>query len=127
MTVTVSPVFLSNVATGQPEAAELLDAITEQQLADWEGEWLPELFKALQHLKRSGVERKHWPQSRHWDWRRKTEALQGMLANPGFSVVCSGVTQGMMLVDTTSKRCRVESQRGKHLVYVSFVENAPWN
>jgi hypothetical protein len=127
MTVVISPIFLFDVAKGQPEAAELWDAITEKQLADWEGEWLPELFKALQRLKRAGIERRRWPQSRHWDWRRKTEALQGMLANPGFSVVCQGLTQGMMLVDTTTKRCRLENQTGKNLVYVMFVENAPWN
>ncbi len=112
MTVIVSPVFLLNVATGRPEAAELLDTITEQQLADWEAEWVPELLRA---------------QSRHWDWRRKTEALQGMLGNPAFSVVCNGLTQGMMLVDTVTKRCRIERQKDQHLVYVSFVENAPWN
>lgn len=127
MTVNVSPIFLLNAQIGQPEAAELWDAITEKQLSDWEAEWVPELFKALQRLKRSGVERRHWPQSRHWDWRRKTEALQGMLANPGFCVVCGGVTQGMMLVDTTMHRCRVDNQKGKNLVYVSFVETAPWN
>jgi hypothetical protein len=127
MTVTISSVFLFSPQSGQAEAAELWDAITEKQLIDWEGEWLPELFKALQRLRRAGVERKHWPQSRHWDWRRKTDALQGILANPGFSVVCGGVTQGMMLVDTTTKRCRLDSQKGKNLVYVSFVESAPWN
>src|SRR6516164_9735889 len=113
MTVTVSSVFLLNVASGQSVAAELWDAITEKQLTDWEGEWLPELFKSLQRLRRAGVERKHWPQSRHWDWRKKTAGLQGMLANPGFSVVCDGLTQGMMLVDTVIKRCRLEAQIGK--------------
>jgi hypothetical protein len=127
MTVTISSVFLLNVASGEAEAAEVLDAITEKQLADWEGEWLPELFSALRRLNRAGVERKHWPQSRHWDWRKKTAGLQGILANPGFSVVCRGLTQGMMLVDTTTKRCRLEAQKGKNLVYASFVENAPWN
>ena len=127
MTVTVSRVHLLNVERGQPEAAELWDAITEQQLADWEGEWVPELFKALQRLRRTGVERRHWPQNRHWDWRRKTEALQGILANPGFSIVCDGLTQGMMIVDTAMKRCRIDSQKGKHLVYVEFAESAPWN
>lgn len=127
MSVTITPVFLLNVTNGQAEAAELWDSITEQQLADWEGEWLPQLFQAIQHLHRSGVARAHWPQSRHWDWRRKTQALQKMLGTPGFSLVCGGMTQGMMLVDTTTKRCRIGSQTGKHLVYVSFVENAPWN
>jgi hypothetical protein len=127
MTVTVSPVFLLAVATGKPEPAELLDAITEKQLADWEAEWLPKLFEAVQRLHRAGIQRAHWPQSRHWDWRRKAAALQGMLANPGFSIVCGGVTQGMMLVDVIAKRCRIKDQVGKNLVFVSFVENAPWN
>lgn len=127
MTVLVSPVVLWNVASGQPEDAELRHAITEKQLADWEAEWVPTLFTALQRLNRAGVARQHWPQSRHWDWRRKTEALQGMLANPGFCIVCGGLTQGMMLADTTMKRCRMPGQQGKNLVYVSFVETAPWN
>jgi hypothetical protein len=127
MTVTVSPIFLFNAERGDSEAAELWDGITDQQLADWEGEWVPELFKAVQKLHRAGVERRHWPQSRHWNWRRKTEALQGMLAHPGFSVICNGMTQGMMIIDTTMKRCRIEEQKGKNLVYVEFVENAPWN
>ena len=127
MTVTVSEVHLFDVARGEPEPAELWDAITEQQLADSEGEWMPELFKAIQGLRRAGIERRHWPQSRHWDWRRKVAGLQRMLANPGYSIVCNGMTQGMMIVDTAMKRCRIESQKGQHLVYVEFVENAPWN
>ena len=127
MTVTAVEVHLFNVERGAPEAAKLLDTITEEQLADWEGEWLPELFKGMQRLRRAGVERRHWPQSRHWDWRRKVAALQGMLANPGFCIVCDGMTQGIMIVDTVKRRCRFEKQEGQHLVYVEFVENAPWN
>jgi len=127
MTITISPIFLFNAERGDPEAAELWDGITEKQLGDWEGEWLPELFKAVQKLHRAGVERNRWPQSRHWNWRNKTKALQGMLAHPGFSIVCNGMTQGMMIVDTTMKRCRLDGQKGKNLVYVDFVENAPWN
>ncbi|SEM04312.1 hypothetical protein SAMN05216382_3167 [Sphingomonas palmae] len=127
MTITVSPVYLFNAVTNEAESAELWDGITEKQLGDWEGEWLPELFKSVQKLHRAGIERRHWPQSRHWNWRKKTEALQGMLAQPGFSIVCNGMTQGMMILDTVMKRCRIEQQKGKELVYVDFVENAPWN
>lgn len=128
MTVTVHHVHLFNVERGEPVPAELRDAITEQQIADWENKWRPELLKAIKHLEREGIERRHWPQSRHWDWREKVEALEGRsLANPGFSIVCDGATQGMMIVDTVKKRCRIDSQKGKHLVYVEFVENAPWN
>ena len=127
MTVEVTEVHLLDVASGEPVAAQLWHVITEEQLADWEGEWVPELFRAMQRLRRAGVERALWPQSRHWDWRRKVAELQGMLANPGFSIVCGGLTQGMMIVDAVKRRGRLDVQRGQHLVYVEFVENAPWN
>ena len=127
MRVGVSTVHLLDVSRNEPEAAELWDAITDRQLADWEGEWLPESRKSMQRLKCEGVERQHWPQSRHWDWRKKVKTLKGMLANPGFSIVCDGLTQGMMIVDTANHRCRIDCQRGQHLVYVKYVENAPWN
>ena len=127
MIAAVSEVHLFNVARNKPKTAELWDAITERQLADWEAEWMPALFDAMRRLKRAGVERRQWPQSRHWDWRRKVEALAGMLANPGFSIVCDGLTQGMMIVDTATHRCRIDGQKGQHLGYVEFVENAPWN
>ena len=39
MTVEITEVHLLDVASGEPVAAELWDAITEEQLADWEGEW----------------------------------------------------------------------------------------
>ena len=67
MTVEVTDVHLLDVASGEPVSAELWDAITEEHLADWEGEWVPELFRAMQRLRRAGIERTHWPQSRHWD------------------------------------------------------------
>lgn len=127
MTAAPTAVYLFNVARKEPEAAELWPAITERQLADWEGEWMPELFKAMHRLRRSGIERRHWPQSRHWNWRKKVAILQGMLANPGFSIVCDDLTQGMMIVDMVKYRSRIDGQSGKHLVYVEFVESAPWN
>jgi hypothetical protein len=127
MSVAITPVALLKLEQGQPDAAELWHAITEQQLADWESEWMPELFGALQRLKRAGVPRQQWPQSAHWDWRKKTSAIEGLLSNQGFSIVCDGVTQGMMIVETVSSRCRIESQKNLPLVYVEYVENAPWN
>jgi GNAT superfamily N-acetyltransferase len=127
MTVIRSPIFLFNVERGVAEPAELWDAITDTQLADWEGEWMPELFKAMQKLRRAGVDLRFWPQSRRWNWRNKADALNGLLGSTGLSVVCQGVTQGMMFVDTVMKRCRIDGQKGKDLVYVEFLENAPWN
>lgn len=127
MSIDISRVFLTNASTGEPVKGELWDQITEKQLGDWEAEWQPEVTEALRRLNHAGIDRPHWPQSRHWDWRQKMAAIQGLLAYPGISVMCEGVTQGLMIVNTTSYRCRIPDQAGRELVYIEFLENAPWN
>jgi hypothetical protein len=122
-----TPVWLLDMKRQEAVPAELWSAITEQQLADWEALWKPALADALKRLHRAGVPYKQWPQSRHWDWRDKMAEIQGLLANPGFSVMCEGATQGMMILETLRHRCRIEAQKGKNLAYVKYVENAPWN
>ena len=49
-----------------------------------------------------------------------------MLAFRGFSIVAQGVTQGLAQVNLT-KSAREPSQEGKPLVYVEYLEVAPWN
>lgn len=122
----VTPIRLLEVASGQMVDAELWDAITDKNLADWEAEWTPELFKLLQALNRQGIERRFWPQSRHWDWRRKMKAIESRLANQSFSIVCQEMTQAMMTTDLT-KRAQIVGQANQHLVYIDFLEVAPWN
>ena len=56
MTVSISPVHLLNVEHGEPEPAELWDAITEQQITDWENAWMPALHSAMNCLIRTGIE-----------------------------------------------------------------------
>jgi hypothetical protein len=121
-----SPIFLQDVATAQAVHAELLDGIAEQQLTDWEDHWKPSLDETVKSLRRAGIERAHWPQSRHWDWRRKVEDNSGSLANPSFCVVCNGMTQGLMILDTL-RSARLQSQAGKSMIYVEYLEVAPWN
>jgi len=126
MTHEVSPVYLLDVATKKMVKAELWDSIDEQHVEDWETEWVPELFKAIQRMKRAGVEIAEWPESRNWNWRAKTTHFRGMLDRQGFAVMCEGVTQGMMFVDL-GKHARHPDHKGQHLVYVDFLEAAPWN
>ena len=52
--------------------------------------------------------------------------MQGLLAYRGFSIVAGGETQGMAQVDLT-RLCREPGQVGKPLVYVDYLEVAPWN
>src|SRR6185312_14158479 len=104
MSVIKSPVALFNVERQTGEAAELWNAITEQQLADWEALWQPATHEAIRRLYREKVPLERWPQSRHWDWRRKAASIHGLLANPTFSVMCDSVTQGLMILETTRRR-----------------------
>ncbi|WP_375204059.1 GNAT family N-acetyltransferase [Hyphococcus sp.] len=123
---TVSPIALTHVESRELADAELWDAITEKNLADWEAKWTPELLRLLEALYDKGVERRLWPQSRHWDWRQKTQAIEKRLDQQCFAIVCDGMTQAMMITELT-KRARLKGQENDHLVYVDFVEAAPWN
>jgi len=128
MSARISPAFLMDAATQQPLAAEVWDAITERQLVDFESHWKFSLATAMQRLRTAGIERKNWPQtqSSHWDWRRKVGAFSGLLSKPSFSVMCQGMTQGLMIVDLLG-RCELATQKAKPLIYINFLENAPWN
>lgn len=123
---TISPIALTHVEKRELIDAELWDAITEKNLADWEAKWTPELLRLLEALYDKGVERRLWPQSRHWDWRQKTQTIEKRLDQQCFAIVCDGMTQAMMITELT-KRARLKSQENDHLVYVDFVEAAPWN
>jgi len=122
----VSSVFLLDNQSGSMVDAELWDAITEKNLADWEADWIPQVFDMMKALKQKGVERSLWPQSRHWHWSDKVRAVEERLSNQCFSIVCDDVTQAMMITDLT-RRAQLEGQKNNHLVYIDFLETAPWN
>lgn len=126
MTVEVSKVYLLDGGTGEAVEAELRDAIEQAQIDDWAKHWIPAILAVIQDLVARQVPRPDWPQSLHWNWSKKIARVQGLLAFPGFSVVARGVTQGLAQFDLT-KACREPGQKGKPLVYVEYLEVAPWN
>jgi hypothetical protein len=103
--------------------AELWDGIQPQHLADWTRHWRPALAQTLHELALKGVP---WPENWHWNWELKVAHVSGLLGARTFCVVAEGTTQGLMSVDLT-KSARLDSQRGKPLVYVDYLEAAPWN
>jgi len=121
-----SPIVLFDTAANSPVEAELLDGISPAQVVDWEDHWLPALNDTVDRLRKAGVDRRQWPQSRHWNWGKKAAASSGLLAYPAFSVTCQGMTQGLMLVDLLHK-ARLPASGNRDLVYVEFLEAAPWN
>lgn len=94
-------------------AADLYDSILDIHLDDHEQHWKPLLAsQAVQHD--------------HWDWRKKMEHYSSQLSYQSFAIECSGMTQGLMIVNTM-KRCHISTQANKHLVYIEDLESAPWN
>jgi hypothetical protein len=126
MTVAVSTIYLRDVATGTSVEAELRDAIEEGQIADWKLRWQPALIAILREFEQRNVPRSQWPQSWHWNWAAKVAQVEGLLAFKGFCVVQDGLTQGLIRLDLT-KSARLATQVRKPLVYVDYLEVAPWN
>jgi hypothetical protein len=85
------------------------------------------LDEQVKRMEAAGIPRSRWPQHRHWDWRQKQETTELYLAYRMFGIERSSEMQGLMLVLTAGKQGRIDSQRGKPLVYVHFLAAAPWN
>ncbi|MGH7025604.1 MAG: hypothetical protein ACREEB_18740 [Caulobacteraceae bacterium] len=121
-----SPAFLVNVATREAVPAELVCGIGLPHLLDWHNAWQPELGAIKATLYEQGVPKSEWPQSGHWRWPDKV-AEGDLLGFETFCVTAEGMTQAMMRVDVITKESRLEGSAGKPIVYVDYLEVAPWN
>ena len=50
----------------------------------------------------------------------------GMLGFTSFAIEANGETQGLMILNLM-ELCRLPCQEDKHLVYIEYLETAPWN
>lgn len=91
-----------------------------------ERSWGPVRLDLFNELRASGVDRRSFPQSLHWDWTRKVSDLK-LLETTGFGLFFEQRWQGAMLTKTASCVSQAESSKGKPLVYIDYVEAAPWN
>jgi hypothetical protein len=119
-------VYLRNIVATQPVKAELRQPISDADLLDWQQTWIPEVANVVQKLRAQGMPRANWPQSWHWNWAAKVHSIQGLLGQDTFSLRAEGRLQGLMQLNLT-KSSRIENQKGKPLVYVEYLETAPWN
>lgn len=119
--MTESQVYLRDGKSGQLVEACLFDEVAAEHLALWDREWVPAMQTYC-----AGRAPGEKPEDSHWDWRRKSRVLGGLLGYHAFALVCRKELQGLMLTnDVTAARLR--EQFGKPLIYVEFVATAPWN
>ena len=119
--MTESEVWLRDGKSGNLISARLCDEVNNEHLFLWDRDWVP----AMQAFC-AGSAPGEKPEDSHWDWRRKSETISGILGYHSFALVCHHQLQGLMIVnDMTSARLR--AQFGKPLIYVEFLATAPWN
>src|SRR6185295_20260099 len=119
-------VLVLDNASDKPIEVALRDDLTPVELLEAEKEWRPARLDLLQRCKKRGVNSNDWPQHWHWDWADKGNYLD-MLAYNTFGVFIEGKWQGMMMTTTAGHQARLDPDKGKPLVYIEFLECAPWN
>lgn len=119
-------ITILNRTTGRAVKAELLDGLVPEDLMLLESEWVSERSRVLQDILRAGDLPDHRPQSLRWNWRAKAQHLRFTQAS-GFAVVCEERWQGAMLTKSAIHFTRIGDNRGKPLVYIDYLEVAPWN
>lgn len=114
-------------STGSPIEAELFDEVSVGHFIETQQRWRPIAAKAAHQLMLQG-KRELIPEHLHWDWTIKAPQLN-VLANTFYGISCEGKLQGMMKLKTVGEfcNCRLPEQEGKALVYVDYIEVAPWN
>ena len=117
------PTRLFNRANEKVVPAEILNEISRDELVDVHLDWQPARLEALKNLRSRG---KPWPENWHWDWSTKADNLN-FLAYRCFAVECESRTQGLMMISTIGWHGRIDVQAGKPVLYIEYVESAPWN
>lgn len=66
------------------------------------------------------------PEHNHWNWDRKSYDLK-FTAYRCIGIRCDGEIQGLMMVSTLATEGRSAANKRKPVLYVKYVESAPWN
>lgn len=119
-------ILLRHVPSNTNVTAVLRSGIDKGNLRDHETHWRPFMIRALLRWHRIGQITARWPGSIGWNWRRIADTRNYRWPIRCFSVMYRGVTQGLMSVEIGT-RSRISVRSRYPLVYVAFIETAPWN
>lgn len=125
------PTKLRRVSNGELIDAELHDALSLDDLLDAEALWASAKIDIVRVLLSRSVPRNEWPQSLHWNWAEKAAALKPYAPGPFSAYRLLGLKaedkwQGLLLGCCVGRPTRL-APAGRDLVYVEFIEAAPWN
>jgi hypothetical protein len=91
-----------------------------------ERQWSPWRQNIVRQLSDRCIDPSDWPQSLHWDWFAKLRYLQVMEVEVS-AIDLEGEWQAVVMLEVATHSCHLEGQAGKPLVYIEYIETAPWN
>jgi hypothetical protein len=100
--------------------------LTEDQIRDTQSKWEPLRKAAIRGLLNEGMSIDRLPKHWGWDWTRKISRLNHPLLG-FFAIEADGEIQGLMEVAKEGHRAQLPGEDGKPLIYVKYIEVAPWN
>ncbi|MCA3185929.1 MAG: GNAT family N-acetyltransferase [Cupriavidus sp.] len=122
--------FLRRLSDGAAIEAQIHEPITPAHLEGWQATWRSAIESTRVQLAARQASPSEYPESAHWDWNKKIAVLGGFAAYRTFALIAEGDLQGLMVVETVQHRARLNDEQGRrdlNLVYVEFLEAAPWN
>jgi len=114
-------------ATGNPVTAILHKELEELEIIDVEIDWALLRLRALKTMRQKGVPATSIPQHVHWNWAVKAIQHSTTLAYQTYGIEAAGKMQGLMMVCLAGYNARLDPDKGKPLLYIDYLETAPWN
>lgn len=127
--MSIHKAYIIDSVAGDPVEVELHDKLAADVLLDVEDQWAASRQELRGKLKALGVGFEDWPESLHWDWGRKGVRL-ALADVEDFRVmgIRRQTTWEAMIVTLCKNHFAfLAPDDGKPLVYVDYVEVAPWN
>jgi hypothetical protein len=97
-----------------------------RELVEAESKWKFERYQVVMALLQAGARRDQMPENWHWDWVAKAPKA-GTVGVRVFGIECDGEWQGLVMTTTVGYLARLAPDIGQALVYVKYIESAPWN
>ncbi len=105
--------------------ATFLEDVAPSLIEEAEAVWRPEALRLKKEALLRGVSEDDLPlQHDHWDWKAKKQ--KSASGSRFFGLSYGGMMQGMMNL-SPKQPCQLAEQFGKELVYIDYIEIAPWN
>lgn len=118
----VRPTRVADLSAAPPVLvpADLVRQFPLARLVEVEHAWAP----ARRELSLALVAVGGWLENRHWNWTNKVERVErGELVL--HAVECAGAVQGLMATAASARRSILSN--GEPLLYLDYIEVAPWN